>query len=89
MLAIDEYMIKRVSNGDIIVRGIPEEISKFNYEDGWCVVGNLRDREELEVEKSGIFANQSPGIAVKIKIPYTNFIDDYWYILEDSDLKSI
>jgi len=89
MLAIDEYMIKRVDNGDIIVRGIPEEISKFNYEDGWHVVGNLRDREELAVEKSGIFANQSTGIAVKIKIPYRNFIDDYWYILEDSDLKSI
>ena len=57
MLLIDEYMIKRVDKGDIIVRGNPLEISKHRYEDGWQVVGNLRDRDELEVEKTGILTS--------------------------------
>jgi hypothetical protein len=85
MLPIDEYLIKRIDKGDIIVQGNPLEISKHHYEDGWCVTGNLRDREELEVEKSGVFASVSPGIAVRIKLPYSSFIDRYWYILEGSD----
>jgi hypothetical protein len=80
-------MIKRVDKGDLIVQGSPVEISKFNYEDGWYVADNLRDREELEVEKSGIFANLSTGISVKIKLQYNNFIDQDWYILEVSDLE--
>jgi hypothetical protein len=82
MLSIDENMIKRVDRGDIIVQGNPEEISKKNYEDGWYVVGNLRDHEELEVEKSGIFGGQSSGVAVKIKLPYSNFVGNDWYILD-------
>ncbi len=87
LLLIDEYMIKRVDRGDLIVQGNPVEISKFNYEDGWYVAGNLRDREELEVEKSGIFANLSASISVRIKLRYNNFIDQDWYILEVSDLE--
>jgi hypothetical protein len=42
MLAIDSESIKRVTNGDLIVRGIPEDILKAKYEDGWCVVYNFR-----------------------------------------------
>jgi hypothetical protein len=82
MLPIDEYMIKRVDSGDIIVQGNPVEIAKRNYEDGWYVVGNLRDHEELEVEKSGIFGGQNSGVAVKIRLPYFNFVGNDWYILD-------
>jgi hypothetical protein len=49
MQLIDEESIKRVMNGDLIVRGILEEIVKRNYQDGWCVVNNLRESEELEL----------------------------------------
>ena len=81
MLPIDEYMIKRVDKGDLIVQGNPLEIAKHHYEDGWYVAGNLRDLEELEVEKSGTLASLTPGIAVRIRIPYGNFVDSDWYIL--------
>jgi hypothetical protein len=87
MLLIDEYLIKRVDKGDIIVRGNPLEISKKHYEDGWHVVGNLRDRDELEVEKTGILTSLAPGIEVRTKLPYVSFIDNDWYILEGLDLK--
>jgi hypothetical protein len=82
MLPIDDEIIKRVENGDILVRGVPDEILKLNYEDGWCVVDNLRATEELEVERSGILVNYSPGIQAKTKLPYSEFVDSDWYILE-------
>jgi hypothetical protein len=84
MLPIDEYMIKRVDSGDIIVQGNPGEIAKRNFEDGWYVVANRRDHEELEVEKSGIFNGQTSGVAVKIKLAYNNFVGNDWYILDRS-----
>jgi hypothetical protein len=52
MLPIDNELIKRVENGDLIVRGSPDEILKFKYEDGWFVLGNHRESEELELERS-------------------------------------
>jgi hypothetical protein len=42
MLPIDNELIKRVENGDLIVRGSPDEIQKSNYEDGWYVLGKCR-----------------------------------------------
>ena len=39
MLPIDNELIKRVENGDLIVRGSPDEIQKSNYEDGWLFLG--------------------------------------------------
>ena len=87
MLLIDSELIKRVENGDIIVQGNPVEISKHKYEDGWHVVANLRDRQELELEKLGILTSQAPGIEVRIKLPHATFIDNDWYILEGSDLR--
>ncbi len=85
MLTIDSESIKRVTNGDLVVRGIPEEISRGNYEDGWCVVNNLRESEELEVERSGVLGSVSSMIDVKRKLAYGELIDNDWYIL-DSEL---
>jgi hypothetical protein len=82
MLPINHEFIRQVENGDIIVRGVPHEILKSDFEDGWRVVKNLRVSEELEVERSGILANFSSGILVKEKLPYADFIDNDWYILE-------
>ena len=87
MLLIDSELIKRVENGDIIVQGNPGEISRHRYEDGWYVKGNLRDRQELELEKFGILTSLAPGIEVSTKLPYASFIDNDWYILEGSDLR--
>ena len=83
MLAIDGELIKRVENGDIIVKGDPGEILKSNYEDGWCVVLNFRDSEELEVERSGILPNLSSDINLKRKLPYSEFVNNDWYILDN------
>jgi hypothetical protein len=85
MLPLDGELIKRVENGDILVRGIPDDILKSNFEDGWRVVHNLRTTEELELEKSGILVNITMGLAVKEKLPYREFIDNDWYILESSE----
>jgi hypothetical protein len=82
MLAIDSESIKRVTNGDLIVRGIPEDISKAKYEDGWCVVCNFRATEELEVERSGILGSVPALVNVKRKIEYGEFINNDWYILD-------
>jgi hypothetical protein len=59
MQAIDRESIKQVTNGDLIVRGIPEEILQSKYPEGWCVVRNFRETEELEVERSGILGSVS------------------------------
>jgi hypothetical protein len=88
MLAIDEELIKRVVNWDIIVKGDPGEILKSKYEDGWYVAANLRDSEELELERSGIQSNLSTSIGVKKKLPYTDFVNNDWYILEYGELSS-
>jgi len=85
MLPIDKEIIKRVENGDILVRGIPESILKSKFEDAWCVAKNLRATEELEVERSGILANLSTGLVLKGKLPYGDFVDNDWYILERSE----
>jgi len=85
MLAIDKEIIKRVENGDILARGIPGDIVKAKFEDVWCVAKNLRVTEELEVERSGILANVSTGLVVKEKLPYGDFVDSDWYILERSE----
>lgn len=82
MQAIDEESIKRVTNGDLIVRGNPEEISKGKYEDGWCVLNNLRATEELEVERSGILNTVSQLIHVKRRLAYGELIDNDWYIID-------
>jgi hypothetical protein len=82
MLTIDSESIKRVTNGDLIVRGIPEEILKGKYEDGWCVVNNLRGSEELEVERSGVLESISSMPDVKRKLAYGELIDNDWYILD-------
>lgn len=82
MLLIDDEIIKRVENGDILVRGTPDEILCSNYEESWRVQYNFRVTEELEVEKSGILVNFSPGIQVKRKLPYSDFVNNDWYILE-------
>ena len=39
MLAIDNELIKRVENGDLIVRGSSDDIRKHRFEDGWFVLG--------------------------------------------------
>jgi hypothetical protein len=82
MLAIDDESIKRVTNGDLIVRGNPEEILKSKYEDGWCVVNNFRENEELEVERSGILTSFPSLVNVKRKLAYGEIIDNDWYILD-------
>jgi hypothetical protein len=86
MQLIDEESIKRITNGDLIVRGIPEEILKSNYEDGWLVVNNLRATEELEVERSGMLVDFPSLVNAKRKINYGEFINNYWYIL-DAELR--
>jgi hypothetical protein len=86
MLPIDNELIKRVENGDLIVRGSPDQIRKSNYEDGWYVVGNLRESEELELERSGLPENLSSRLRVKSKMPYAEFVDNDWYILDQSEL---
>jgi hypothetical protein len=85
MLPIDNEIIKRVENGDILVRGVPESILNAKFEDAWRVAKNLRVTEELEVERSGILANVSTGLVVKEKLPYGDFVDNDWYILERSE----
>ena len=82
MLAIDSESIKRVTNGDLIVRGIHEDILKAKYEDGWCVVYNFRATEELEVERLGILGNVPALVNVNRKIAYGEFINNDWYILD-------
>jgi hypothetical protein len=86
MLPIDNELIKRVENGDLIVRGSPDEILKSNYEDGWYVLGNLRGSEELELERSGVLQNLSSNLRVKSKLPYAEFVDNDWYILDQNEL---
>ena len=86
MLPIDNESIKRVTNGDMIVRGIPADILKAKYEDGWCVVNNIRDTEELEVERSGLLGNISSLVNVKRRLSYDELIDNDWYIL-DAELR--
>ncbi len=82
MQAIDNESIKRITNGDLIVKGNPEEIMKARYEDGWCVVNNFRETEELEVERSGILRSISSLVNVKRKLEYGEFINNDWYILD-------
>jgi hypothetical protein len=82
MLAIDNESIKRVTNGDLIVKGYPEGILKAEYEDGWCVVNNFRETEELEVERSGILGSVSSEYSVNRKLAYGELIDNDWYILD-------
>jgi hypothetical protein len=86
MLPIDNELIKRVENGDLIVRGSPDEILKSKYEDGWFVLGNLRESEELELEPSGLLEDLSCNLRVKSKFPYAEFVDNDWYILDPNDL---
>ena len=88
MLAIDDESIKRVINGDLIVRGNPEDILKSIYEEGWCVVNNFRETEELEVESPGILGSDPLLINVKRKLPYDEFIDHGWYILDNEFIYS-
>jgi hypothetical protein len=70
MLPIDNELIKRVENGDLIVRGSPDEIQKSNFEDGWYVLGNLRESEELELERSGLLQSLSSTLRIKNRLPY-------------------
>ena len=86
VIPIDSESIKRITNGDMIVRGIPADIIKSKYEDGWCVVNNIRASEELEVERSGLLGNVSSLINVKQKLAYGELIDNDWYIL-DAELR--
>lgn len=86
MLPIDNELIKRVENGDLIVRGSPDELQKSNFEDGWFVVRNLRGSEELELERSGILQSLSSNLRVKDKLPYAEFVDNDWYILDQNEL---
>jgi hypothetical protein len=86
MLPINNELIKRVENGDLIVRGSRDEIQKSNYEDGWYVLGNLRESEELELERSGLLESLSSGRLLKSKLPYAEFVDNDWYILDQNEL---
>ena len=81
MLTIDSELIKRVENGDMLVRGSKDDISKGKYEEEWYVTRNLREESQLEVEKSGILNSVTAVPNVKEKIPYDEFIDNDWYIL--------
>ncbi len=87
MLPIDNELIKRVENGDLIVRGSPDEIAKSKYEDGWFVLGNLRESEELELERSGLLQSLSSSLRVKSKLPYAEFVDNDWYIVDQNELR--
>jgi hypothetical protein len=82
MQYIDLESVKRITNGDLIVRGYPEEILKSKYEDGWLVVNNLRATEELEVEKTGMLAENVSLLHAKRKLQYGELIDNHWYILD-------
>ena len=82
MQLIDSESVKRITNGDLIVRGNPVEILKSNYEDGWYVVKNLRETEELEVERSGLLVSVSSLMHVKRKLAYGELVDNDWYILD-------
>ena len=82
MQYIDPESVKRITNGDLIVRGYPEEILKSKYEDGWLVVNNLRATEELEVEKTGMLAENVSLVHAKRTLPYGELIDNHWYILD-------
>ena len=84
MLPIDNELIKRVENGDLIVRGSPGEILKSNYEDGWFVLRNIRESEELELERSGLLQSLTSGLRVKSKLPYAEFVNNDWYILDQN-----
>jgi hypothetical protein len=85
MLPIDNELIKRVENGDLIVRGSPDEIKKSNYEDGWFVLANLRESEELNLERSALLQSVSSNLNVKSKLPYAEFVDNDWYILDQNE----
>ena len=82
MQLIDTESVKRITNGDLIVRGYPEEILKSHYEDGWLVVDNLRATEELEVEKTGMLAENVSLVHAKRKLQYDELVDNHWYILD-------
>jgi hypothetical protein len=86
MLPIDNELIKRVENGDLIVRGSPDEIQKSNFEDGWYVLGNLRESEELELERSGLLQSLSSTLRIKNRLPYAEFVDNDWYIMDKGEL---
>jgi len=86
MISIDNESVKRITNGDMIVRGIPADILKSKYEDGWCVVNNIRESEELEVERSGLLGSISSMVNVKRQLAYGELIDNDWYIL-DAELR--
>ena len=82
MQTIDPGSIKRITNGDLIVRGYPEEILAGRYEDGWRVVNNSRETEELEVERSGLLTSVADMINVKQRLSYGELVDNDWYILD-------
>ena len=82
MQLIDNESVKRITNGDLIVRGNPEEINKARYEEGWRVVNNRRASEELEVERSGLLTSVSSLMHVKQRLSYGELIDNDWYILD-------
>jgi hypothetical protein len=82
MQLIDSESVKRITNGDLIVRGSPDEILKSRYEDGWCIVNNFRESEELEVERSSILGSISSLVNVKRRLAYGELIDNDWYILD-------
>jgi hypothetical protein len=84
MQLIDSESVKRITNGDLIVRGSPDEILKSRYEDGWCIVNNLRESEELEVERSSILGSVSTLTNVKRRLAYGELIDNDWYILDSA-----
>jgi hypothetical protein len=82
MLPIDNELIRQITNGDLIVRGTRDDILKKKYEDGWHVVKNLHDSEELEVERSGMLTNLSELFHVKQKLSYYEFVGNDWYVLD-------
>ena len=82
MLSINSESVKRITNGDLIVRGVPEEIRKKKYEDGWYVVSNHRESEELEVERSGSITSVSSMVNVNRRLSYSEIIGNDWYILD-------
>ena len=81
MLPIDSESIKRITNGDIIARGNPNDIEKGIYEDGWYIVRNIRESEELEVERSGSLQNLPSLVNVNRRLSYGELVDIDWYIL--------
>ncbi len=50
------------------------------------VVNNLRETEELEVERSGMLIDFPSLVNAKRKISYGEFICNHWYIL-DAELR--